>query len=146
MEKPGCQHHDMRSNSSFIILTLSQPVLALSYPILSYPNNAERRARNHIISIFKSLVWFDQGFNPRGLDSPISKNRRRTLNSFSQRVWSTHLELLGEDECDENSDRGEDRCQEDAHVADVNRYIQEVQDVVEGSRGYHQALKQTQHQ
>ena len=68
-----------------IIVTLSwcwpnQPLL--------YPNNAECLTGKQQVSIIKSLVWFDQGSNPWGSDSPISQSGRWMLYSFGQPIWS----------------------------------------------------------
>ena len=54
---------------------------------LPHYNNAECLARKQQVSIFKPLVWLDQGSNPGGLNLPISQNRRWTLNSFGHPIW-----------------------------------------------------------
>ena len=65
--RPGHQHHDLISHS----VILSRHWANQS---LSYPNNAEHLARKWQVSIFKSLVWLDQGLNLWGLNPPISQN------------------------------------------------------------------------
>ena len=54
--KPGHQHHDLISHS----VTVSWHRTNKSLP---YPNNAKCQARKWQVSIFKSLIWLDQGLN-----------------------------------------------------------------------------------
>ena len=61
---PGHEHHDLTSHS----VTLSWHWASKSLP---YPNNTERQARKWQVSISMSLVWLNQGSNPRGSDSPV---------------------------------------------------------------------------
>ena len=55
---------------------------------LPYPINVEHLDRERQASIFKSLVWINQGSYPRGSNHPISQTRRGTLYSFGHPVWS----------------------------------------------------------
>ena len=73
--RPGHQHHDLISHS----VTLSWH---WANQFLTYSNNTKRQARKRQVAILMSLVWFDQGSNPRILDSPISQNGRRKLFLF----------------------------------------------------------------
>ena len=74
----GRQHHDLISHS----VTFSWYWANQSLP---YPNNAECLARKRQVSIFKWLVWLEQGLN-----RTISQYYvRQMFNAFSHPVWCT---------------------------------------------------------
>jgi hypothetical protein len=52
---------------------------------------------------------------------------------------TAYLEFLSEEEGDDGGETGEKRGQEHAHIADLNRDVKEVHNVVNGRRRYHQA-------
>ena len=103
--KPGCQHHNLISHS----LTLSWHWANQSW---LYPTNDVCLARKWQVSILKSLVWFDPGLNPQGLDSPISQNGGWALYSFGHSVCchvvgSSTLCSIYDDDDDEGGGDGE---------------------------------------
>ena len=55
--------------------------------------------------------------------------------------WSLYLELLGEVVGDDGGEGREEGGQEDAHVADVNRDVEKVEDMIQGCRCDHQPLR-----
>ena len=75
---------------SHIILTLNQPVLALSCP-----NNTKHLTRKRKVWILRSLVWLNQSSNLGGLKTPNSQIGKLTLYPFA--LVDFHTYLLGGD-------------------------------------------------
>ena len=98
---------------SYIILTLSQPVLDNEWANQSfpYPNNAERLARKQQVSIFKSSAWLNREPNAR---YPTCRRHQElgwqwsgwVSGSYTLSACASYLQLeLGQDVS------GQDECQ-----------------------------------
>ena len=70
-------HWNTRLLPPWPAIPLSHIILTLREPVLAYPNNAERQARERRVSILKSLSWFDHNSKMRGLDSNLRSSNSK---------------------------------------------------------------------
>ena len=85
--RPSHQHHDPISHPGALSWHwANQPI--------PYPNNAERLNRKQQVSIFKSLVWLDQGSNPWVWICRPPKTRNRCLTQSA--IPSGQIKLSSE--------------------------------------------------